>query len=88
LEFLDNSILYWRESEMPVHYKGNRLKHKFISDFVVFESIIVEIKSTDKGISDDYIAQTLNYLRVSDITVGLIINFGKRKLEFKRLIVK
>jgi GxxExxY protein len=87
-EFVANDILYCRESEMLVYYKGKRLEHKFISDFVVFEEIIVEIKSTDKGISDDYIAQTLNYLRVSGNNVGLIINFGKRKLEYKRLIVK
>jgi GxxExxY protein len=86
LEFRENDIFYLRESELFVTYKGKRLKHKFLADFIVFETIIVEVKTTDKGISDDYIAQTLNYLRVSGNSVALIINFGKRRLEYKRLV--
>ena len=86
LEFIDEAILHTKETQLEVYYKGRLLQHKFFADFVCFESIIVEVKSCDSGITNDHIAQTLNYLRVSGNLVGLIINFGKRRLEYKRLI--
>lgn len=86
LEFLEARLLHRRESELEVEYKGKRLRHKFFADFNCFDNIIVEVKACDKGITADHIAQTLNYLRVSGNTIGLIINFGKRRLEYKRLI--
>ncbi|HWR32488.1 MAG TPA: GxxExxY protein [Chitinophagaceae bacterium] len=86
IEFLSVEMPHMREKELEVEYKGKRLKHKFFADFVCYDKIIVEVKSSDKGITDDHIAQTLNYLRVSGNTVGLIINFGKSRLEYKRLV--
>jgi GxxExxY protein len=85
-EFVDANLLHTREAQLEVDYKGKKLRHKFITDFKCFDNIIVEVKSCDKGITDDHIAQALNYLRVSGNTVGMIINFGKRRLEYKRLI--
>ena len=87
LEFIDAPLRYLRERELTVEYKGRILRHRFFTDFLCYEKIIVEVKSSDTGISDDHIAQTLNYLRVSANTIGLIINFGKRRLEYKRLIL-
>ncbi len=87
IEFDEIGLPYFKERELEVEYKGKKLKHKFFADFFCYDKVIVEIKSTDKGITDDYIAQTLNYLRVSGNSVGLIINFGKRRLEYKRLIL-
>jgi GxxExxY protein len=58
----------------------------FSADFICFENIVVEAKSCDMGITDDHIAQTLNYLRASGGRIGMIINFGKRSLVYKRLI--
>jgi GxxExxY protein len=86
-EFITIELPYAREKELEVEYKGKILKHKFFADYVCYEKIIIEVKSTDKGITDDYVAQTLNYLRVSGNAVALIINFGKRRLEYKRLIL-
>lgn len=87
IEFLDNLLPHFREKKLQVKYKGRVLKHKFFADFVCYEKVIVEAKSTDKGIDDDYIAQVLNYMRVSGKEVGLIVNFGKRKLDYRRLIL-
>lgn len=87
LEFVDNGFLYHREEELPVNYKGKILKHKFFADFVLFEKILVEVKSCDKGINADHVAQTLNYLRVCGLNVALIVNFGKRRIEYKRFIM-
>ena len=85
-EFVENDLLFHREVELTVDYKGKILKHKFFADFIVLESIIVEVKSCAKGITEDHIAQTLNYLKASGYTVGLIVNYGKRRLEYKRLV--
>ena len=52
----------------------------------MFDNIIVEIKASSKGIADEHIAQTLNYMKASGCSIGLIINFGKRSLEHKRLV--
>ncbi|HWC53989.1 MAG TPA: GxxExxY protein [Chitinophagaceae bacterium] len=87
VELIDANVAYAREAEFSVCYKERNLSHKFFADFYCFEKIIVEVKSCDEGITDNHIAQTLNYLRASVCEVGLIINFGKRKLEYKRLIL-
>jgi GxxExxY protein len=80
-------IEYVREPKLTVSYKGRQLHHRFYADFISYQRIIVEIKSSESGISTDCIAQVLNYLRVSGNMIGLIVNFGKRKLEYKRLIL-
>jgi GxxExxY protein len=87
LEFIDDTLPYIREDELSVYYKGNKLKHKFNSDFTLFENIIIEVKSGEDGIIEKTIQQTLNYLKASACRVGLIVNFGKSGLEYKRLIV-
>ena len=75
-----------REKEYPVYYKNVSLKHKFFADFVMFGNIIVEIKASEKCITNDYIAQVINYLKVSGCAVALIINFGRRSLEYNRIV--
>ncbi len=87
VEFIENEIPYIREAELPVYYKSTILRHKFMSDFYLFDRIIVEVKSRDEGINDRAISQTLNYLKASGCRIGLIINFGKFKMEYKRLIM-
>ncbi len=86
-EFVDNNIPSIREEVLPIFYKGKKLKHKFNADFTLFDNIIVEVKSGEDAIIDKSISQTLNFLRASGSKVGLIINFGKTGVEFKRLIM-
>lgn len=86
IEANERQIEICREKEYPVYYKNVLLKHKFYADFVMFGNIIVEIKSSEKGITNDYIAQVINYLKVSGCEVALIINFGRRSLEYKRIV--
>lgn len=86
MEFINNNFFYRRENELSVTYKGKKLQHKFFVDFIFQDQVIIEVKSCDKGITEDHIAQILNYLKVSGNNVGLIVNFGKRRLEYKRLI--
>ncbi len=87
LEFLENQLPYIREKKLSIQYKGQQLARQFLVDFACFNSIIVEVKSCDKGILTEHIAQLLNYLKVSGCEVGLLINFGKRKLEYQRFVL-
>lgn len=85
-EFQLREIFYEREKEYVVKYKDTILKHRFNSDFVVFGTVILEVKAKLGGIARDDIAQAINYLRVSACKVAVIVNFTKEKLELKRVI--
>jgi len=85
-EFNKRNYSYEREKEYIIHYKDIILPHKFYADFIVFDKIILEVKSCN-GIVDEFFARTINYLAASKLKVGLIINFGKDSLEWKRLVL-
>lgn len=85
-EFRKANILFEREKKYDVHYKGVMLPHKFYADFVLFDNIILEVKGAS-GISDEFVAQALNYLKVSGNHLALIVNFGELKLNYKRVVL-
>ena len=85
-EFRCANIPYQREVKYNVNYKGKILPHMFYADFVVFDKIILEVKSVSL-ISDEFIAQSLNYLKVSYNRIALIVNFGELKLNYRRIIL-
>jgi len=72
-----------REVEMPIYYKGVRVGTRRV-DFFVENKICVELKAVTK-LEDVHLAQGLNYLEAFNVEVGLLINFGSKSLEFKRL---
>jgi GxxExxY protein len=84
-EFSESNIPFEREVQYNVTYKDIILPHQFYADFVVFNSIILEVKAIST-ITDESIAQTINYLKVSENRIGLIVNFGEKSLKTKRLI--
>jgi GxxExxY protein len=84
-EFSESNIPFEREVKYNVTYKDIILPHQFYADFVVFNSIILEVKAIST-ITDESIAQTINYLKVSENRIGLIVNFGEKSLKTKRLI--
>jgi GxxExxY protein len=69
-----------------INYKGVILKRFYNADFVVYDKIIVEVKSQSVIIDANY-KQAINYLAVSNLTVGLILNFGEDSLTFNRVIL-
>ena len=85
IEFEENNIFFEREREFSIDYKGRILKHKYFADFVVYGDIILEAKCV-KSLLDEHISLILNYLRASDKKLGLLVNFAREKLEYKRLI--
>jgi len=86
VEFRRAGIPYEREKMYDVEYKGLTLPHRFYADFVIFDKIILEVKCVS-GIADDFIAQAINYLRVSGNHLALIVNFGKSQLEHRRVVL-
>lgn len=79
------NIPFEREKEYNVNYKEIILPHKFYADFVILEKIILEVKGVS-ALCDEHIAQTINYLKVSGNKSGLLVNFGREKLEYKRIV--
>lgn len=85
-EFRKANIPYKREVLYDMNYKGTILQHKFQADFVVYNKIILEVK-TVRTMVDKFTAQTINYLKFSKNKLGLIVNFGELKLNSKRIIL-
>ena len=85
-ECKQNAHSYEREKMYSVSYKDVILPHKYFADFVVFDKIILEVKSCEK-IVNEHVGQVLNYLAASELKVGLIVNFGKKSLEYKRVVL-
>ena len=84
IEFDLRKIPYERQRIFNVLYKGRRAK-QFICDFVVYDKVIVELKAI-KEISNIEKSQIINYLKVTGMKLGLLLNFGSNSLEIKRLI--
>ena len=85
-EFNNLKIQFEREKVFSVNYKGIILSHKFYTDFVVYDKIILEVKAVS-GITDDHIAQSLNYLKISSNKLAIIVNFGELRLSYKRIVL-
>ena len=81
------SIVTERQKPVPIQYKGCTLKKPLILDLLVSKTIIVEIKSVEE-FSPVYHSQLLTYLRLMDLPLGLIINFGERYVKngFHRVV--
>jgi GxxExxY protein len=84
-EFNQLNIPFEREKEFVVNYKNTTLKHKFYADFVVYDSIILEIKTVD-CFNNSHYNQCLNYLKVSENKLAILANFNLISLEYKRII--
>ena len=86
IEFRENNIPFEREKEYSIEYKGKVLPHKFYADFIINEDIVLEVKAI-KEFSSEHIAQILNYIKLSNSEVGLLVNFQTKSLQYKRYIL-
>ncbi len=85
VEFAARGVEFEREKLLHVRYKGGILPSFYKADFVCFGSVLVECKAL-KAMGGAEEAQVLNYLRITRLSRALLINFGTRSLEYKRLI--
>lgn len=77
-------LSFTREFEMPIFYKKDQIGTRRV-DFFVEEVVSVEIKAIVK-LEDVHLSQAINYLEAYNLEIGMLINFGAKSLEFKRLI--
>ncbi len=82
-EMMDQGIDFQRELEMEVFYKSELIGTRRV-DFFVEDCVMLELKAVEH-IEPGHIAQAINYCEAYKIKDGLLINFGSRSLEFKRL---
>lgn len=85
IEFKNNQVPYEREKPFAIDYDEVMLAHRFHADFFVYDSIILEIKAAIYFHYDNF-KQTLNYLKASQVKLGILINFGEGKLNFQRIV--
>jgi len=86
IEFDLQGLSYKREKEMPVFYKEHQIGTRRV-DFLVENVISVELKAITQ-LENTNLSQAINYLEAYDLEIGLLINFGAKTLEFKRVINK
>ena len=74
------------ESQIPlaVYYKGNEIA-KYVADILVNGKVLVELKCVDR-LTSDHMAQCINYLKATNLNICLLINFQRRKVEWKRIV--
>ena len=85
IELAERNVPFERESIIPVSYKENVLSSHYRADFICFGDIIVELK-TAEVFDKVHLAQVLNYLKATELNVGVLINFKSKSLEFKRIV--
>lgn len=84
-ELSRNDIHYMREKRFEIKYKGYILPHSYAADFVVYDKIILEIKATPV-IVNNFVMQTINYLKASGLQLGIIANFGQNSFIYQRVV--
>ena len=83
IEMQKQGLYFKREMEMEIFYEGIKIGKRRV-DFFVEEKIMVELKAVSV-LEDVHLAQAMNYCQAYKLPVGLLINFGSKSLEFKRV---
>jgi GxxExxY protein len=87
LEFARRSVVFEAHRSLGLIYQGHLLRQTYVADFVCYDRIIVELKAA-RAIAPEHRAQLVNYLRATDMKLGLLINFGSTpKIEIERFVL-
>ncbi len=84
IEMSQQGLNFSREHEMQIFYKGFEIGTRRV-DFFVEDKVMVELKAVVQ-LEDVHLAQAINYLEAYGLEVGLLLNFGNRSLQFKRVM--
>jgi len=81
------AIPFRPKQQLRVFYKVRELRHRYIPDLIVFDSVVVELKALS-DLTQEHEGQLMNYMRITRSPIGYLINFGPMgKLQFKRFIL-
>ena len=84
-EFKTRQIPYVREAPLVLTYKGKVLNKRYVADFVCYSNIIIELKALSE-LNSLHKSQLINYLKITKLKLGLLVNFGQSSLQSKRVI--
>ena len=85
VEFKLREIPFAQQKSFSVLYKGHQIG-KYIPDLIAFDQIVIDTKVIDR-ITDQERGQMINYLKITSLPVGLLLNFRRPKLEWERLVL-
>jgi GxxExxY protein len=83
IEMKNAGIKFQEEFEIPIHYKGEMIGLRRV-DFWIENTVSLEIKARTE-LDNTHLAQAINYIEASNVSTGLLINFGAGSLQFKRI---
>ena len=86
IEFTRKNIPFEQKKRLNIEYKGLLLVKEYEADFICYNKIIVEIKANSKLLSE-HLSQTLNYLKITNFRLGILVNFGAISLQYKRVVL-
>jgi len=84
IEMAKHGLSFRREIEMQIYYDGQEIGKRRV-DFLVEDKVMVELKAVTQ-LEDAHLAQAINYLEAYHLEVGLLLNFGARSLEYRRVV--
>ncbi len=79
-------IPFEREVALPVQYKGNRLACSYRADFVCYGTVLIELKALER-LTGSEMGQVINYLKATGLKKALLLNFGRPRLEYRRIVL-
>ena len=85
IEMEMRGIPFHRERHLPIFYKGKQIKHGYFADFICYDKIVIECKAVSE-ILDIHKVQTLNYLKINNFKLGIIVNFSQQSLAYQRIV--
>ncbi len=85
IEFRNQGIPFEQEKELTITFKGIELEKKYVADFVCYSKIILETKAV-KELYDNHRAQIINYIKATQMKLGLLVNFGETSLKYERFV--
>jgi len=86
IEFQLQAIPHVPKKSLVLEYKGHPLRSTYEPDFICYEKIVLEIKAVT-GLADEHRAQVQNYLKATNLKLGLLVNFGHYpKVELERIV--
>lgn len=84
-EFKTRNIPFEKEKQLMIGYKGKPLGKTYAADFICYDKIIVELKAI-RDLLPEHNAQVFNYLKATSMKLGILVNFAKPSLEYKRVV--
>ncbi len=84
LEMQDRGMKYEREKQLNLHYKNHLMEKTYFADFY-YNGVLIELKAVDK-ISSEHRSQLFNYMRITHLVRGVLLNFCEKSLRAERYL--